>query len=111
MSKKEKMFVGFIILLFSLILIAFGINETFLINKSEIDKCFITLSDFNQIATGMTYEETKNIVGCKGTIISEIEILDSHTIIYYWYGKNGVSNANFTFQNNELLNKTQIGLK
>lgn len=72
---------------------------------------YISLSEFNEIENGMSYEEVKEIVGSEGTIMSETNIGNTNTIIYYWYGKDGVSNANFTFSNNKLINKTQIALK
>ena len=59
----------------------------------------------------MTYEEIKNIVGCEGTLMSETEINEHTNKIYYWYGKDNISNANFIFENNKLISKTQLGLR
>lgn len=78
---------------------------------NEQQSCFITLTEFNTIQTNMTYEEIKNIVGCEGTLMSETEINEYTSKIYYWYGKDNISNANFTFQNNKLISKAQYGLR
>lgn len=79
--------------------------------KQEETKDYITLEDFNKINNGMSYEEVKNIIGCDGTVASDTQIADNNMVIYYWYGKDKISNANFSFQNDKLINKTQIGLE
>lgn len=84
-------------------------NSSSLSNDDE--KCYISLKEFNEIQTGMSYDEIKNIVGCEGTINSQTEYMEIKMTIYSWYGKDGISNANVTIQNDKLINKTQIGLK
>lgn len=101
-----RVFIGVIIGLFVISLIRVPSVST---NNSST-KDYITLSEFNEIKNGMSYKEVKNIIGSEGTVMSESNTYNTHTIIYYWYGKNGVANANFTFVNDELINKTQIGL-
>lgn len=73
---------------------------------------YISLEEYNQIETGMTYEEVVEIVGSKGTISSQTEANGISIIIITWYG-NGVagSNANVTFTNNSVSGKAQVGLK
>jgi len=73
----------------------------------------ITLEKFNQIQTGMTYEEVVEIIGEEGTVLSEVDMdigEEYKTIIYYWYGSDGISNSNITFQGNKVVAKSQIGL-
>ncbi len=70
----------------------------------------ITLDEFNQIETGMTYDEVATIIGSDGTLSSESTFNDTTTQLYIWYGKNGIANANFTFQNDSLISKAQLGL-
>ena len=70
----------------------------------------ITLDEFNQIETGMTYEEVVNIIGSEGTLTSETTIGDTTSKMYSWDGKGIASNATFMFQNDSLTSKSQINL-
>lgn len=80
--------------------------------KSEAS---ISLSEFNQIETGMTYEEVCNIVGGEGTLSSSVDLGlgDSFkTEIYQWTGDGIIgANANVTFQGGKVMSKAQIGLQ
>lgn len=71
----------------------------------------ITLSEFNQIENGMTYEQVKEIVGSEGTLIAESGTGDVKVTMYQWYGNTMTgANANFSFTNNQLTTKAQFGL-
>lgn len=74
----------------------------------------ITLEEFNQIQTGMTYDEIIKIVGGEGTVLSETNIGNSeqyHTIIYMWEGSGSLgANANVTIQGGKAVSKAQFGL-
>ena len=81
-------------------------------NKKEDKK--INLEKFNKIKTGMTYKQVVEIIGEEGTVLSESNISNNekyHTVMYYWYGKDGISNANITIQGGKVISKAQIGLK
>ena len=106
-SSAVRIFFGVVIGL--LILGIWGYN--YLTSGIDEDKCYITLSEFNRIENGMSYEQVKEIVGCEGTVNSDTEIMETRMTIYSWYGIDGISNANITIQNDKLINKTQIGLK
>lgn len=73
----------------------------------------ITLSEFNSIENGMTYEQVVQIVGGEGTLLSEVgEKNDElYTVMYSYEGTEVGASANFTFQNNKLIAKAQIGLE
>lgn len=71
---------------------------------------YATLDKFNQIETGMTYEEVVEIMGSEGTVMSETEVIDIKTTMYYWYAKNGIANMNIMIQNDKVVSKAQIGL-
>ena len=72
---------------------------------------YITLEEFNQIKTGMSYEEVVEIVGSEGTVMSEASVMDSTTTIYSWYADNGIANANVTISDGKVMAKAQIGLE
>ncbi len=118
-GKSQKTVLGSlarIILGLFLIFVGIGVvvilnDEDSSFNSSDSDKCYITLAEFNEIKTGMSYEEVKNIVGCEGTVVSDTEVMGTKMTIYSWYGKDGISNANVNINNGELVNKTQVGLK
>lgn len=78
----------------------------------EGNQCYITLEKFNKIENGMNYDQVKKIIGCDGSLLSEAQITDDSigSQMYYWYGKDGISNANFTFIEGKLKGKAQIGL-
>lgn len=89
------------------------INDTIQqeISGTSSDDEYISLNEYNQIETGMSYDEVKEIVGSAGTISSQVESGGYKIIIVTWYG-NGVagSNANVTFTNDEVTAKAQVGL-
>lgn len=88
------------------------INNTDNVSKEEdINSKYITLEEFNKIENGMSYEEVKNIIGSEGTVNSDTQVGDYKLVIYSWYGEDKVSNATFSFQNDVLTSKAQIGLK
>lgn len=71
---------------------------------------YITMAEFNAIESGMSYAEVVEIVGCEGTLMSSVDLMGINTSIYCWYGKDGISNANVTFQGDAVMGKAQIGL-
>ena len=73
----------------------------------------ITLSEFNAIETGMTYQEVVRIIGEEGTTLSSVDLgfgEDLATAMYVWYASNGIANANITFQGGKVIMKAQLGL-
>lgn len=71
----------------------------------------ITLDAYNQIETGMSYEEACDIVGSNGSVMSETDIAGYHTYIVMWYGHGSIgANANITIQNDKVFAKAQFGL-
>lgn len=106
--------IGFIILIIAMIPLIIDISEI-PFNQSEIANTNkITLEKFNQIQSGMTYQEVVDIIGEEGNILSESNIMNDEqykTTMYYWYGQDGISNANVTIQGGKVISKAQIGLK
>jgi membrane protein involved in colicin uptake len=84
--------------------------------KKEANKT-ITNAEFDQLKTGMTYDEATDIIGGPGEVLSESGTkggsgLDIHTVMYMYKGEGSLgANANLMFQNEKLINKAQLGLK
>ncbi|MCM1112189.1 MAG: hypothetical protein NC399_02925 [Muribaculum sp.] len=80
-------------------------------SAQEEEKDFITYEEFDSIENGMTYEQVVDIVGYDGTVMSSVDLANINTTMYCWYGVDGITNANVTFQNNAVVSKAQFGLK
>lgn len=68
-----------------------------------------TMAKYNQINTGMSYDQVKSILG-DGQLTSEDKIADIVTDIYTWSNSDG-SNMNVTIQGGKVDSKTQLNLK
>lgn len=68
----------------------------------------LTLTAYNRVKAGMSYEEVVNILG-QGTEISRVEVPGTPTTVMYQW-QDGLKSANATFQNNKLMSKAQFGL-
>lgn len=75
----------------------------------------ISLSEFNQIVTGMTYDEVVEIVGGPGQVLSQTDLgigAEYATVMYMWEGEGMLgANANVMFQGGEVYSKAQFGLE
>ena len=78
--------------------------------SAQVQEEKMTLEKFNKIETGMTYQQVVDIVGEEGTLSTESSYGDQTMKIYYWYAKNGISNATISFMNGKVTAKSQIGL-
>lgn len=75
----------------------------------------ITMAEYNQIETGMTYFQVCDIIGGYGEVLSEVDLgigSEYATEIYMWEGE-GITgaNANVTFQGGKVTAKAQFGLE
>lgn len=86
-------------------------SNTAIQTETEGNDGYATLDKFNAIETGMSYNDVVEIVGSEGTVMSESEVADIKSTIYYWYSKDGVSNMNIMVQNDSVISKAQVGLK
>lgn len=79
------------------------------------NKPTISMSEFESISSGMTYEEVVEIIGSEGELLSESDlgIGDAYkSAIYMWEGEGSLgANANVTFQGGKVLSKAQMGLE
>jgi len=79
----------------------------------------IDLTKFNNIKTGMTYQQVRDLIGEDGTLSNETELSGYSGKIYTWKQGQWVNSiwmesagiASFLFQNDKLVTKSQIGLK
>lgn len=75
----------------------------------------ITLAEFNEIKTGMTFQQVYDIVGGPGEVISEVDLglgEEYRTVIQQWTGVGSLgANANVTFQGGKVSIKAQFGLE
>lgn len=75
----------------------------------------ISLAEFDQITTGMSYDEVVKIVGGPGQILSQTDLgfgSEYASVMYMWEGEGMVgANANVMFQGGEVISKSQFGLE
>ena len=113
-KKQQNPVVRVICIFLGIMIIFAGISAMSNVEDTTSDEdkgCYVTMEKFNQINTGMTYDEVKNIIGCDGTLSTETSVGNQTLKIYGWYAKNGVSNATFSFTNDKLDAKSQLGLE
>jgi len=74
--------------------------------KSEVT---ITAAQFDEVKSGMPYEEIKSILGGEGALIADFGFPDSdyHSQIYKYNGEVIHSEADFTFNQGEMKSKSQ----
>ena len=75
----------------------------------------ISLEEFEQIQTGMSYQEVFDLVGSRGELLSEADLGlgdEYYTAIYSWDGEGALgANAIVTFQGGYVTSKAQSGLE
>lgn len=81
------------------------------------NKPTMTKAEFDELKTGMTYENVSSIIGGLGETMSESgkeggEGSDVHIVAYSYKGEGSLgANSILMFQGEKLVSKTQIGLK
>jgi len=70
----------------------------------------VTMAKFSRLQTGMTYQQVVDVIGAPGVELSRSQIAGISTVMYAWKNPNG-SNMNAMFQNGEMVNKAQFGLR
>lgn len=69
----------------------------------------ISLAKFNQIQTGMTYEQVKQLAGGDGKLQNQSEAGGMSMRMYTWDGDKPVSWVNVQFTNGQVTSKAQAG--
>lgn len=70
----------------------------------------ITKAKFDQVKTGMTYDEVKDVIGSEGEMTSMSKIGDSTLASYVWKGER-FANMRATFKDEKMTSKSQSNLK
>lgn len=110
-STGLRVVLGVVILFFGIGMIAGANGNTNVsTSSSQVQEEKMTMEKFNQIEDGMTYEEVVSIIGEEGTLSTESSYGNQTMKVYYWYAKNGISNATVSFMNGKVNAKSQIGL-
>lgn len=94
-------------------------NVTFqndqVVNKAQIgvdsSSVTVTMDQYNQVETGMSYDEVKTIMGGDGSVMSDTTLADQHSVIYSWSGSALGSSCTVTFINDAVSSKSQAGLE
>jgi len=71
----------------------------------------ITMADYQQLRTGMTYPQVVAILGEEGEELSSNEIAGTRTVMYQWRAGAFGGNMNAMFQDGKLIQKAQFGLR
>lgn len=74
----------------------------------------VTMAGYNAVKTGMTYDQVVAILGPPAEELSRSEMGGYVTVMYAWHAGNAAftgANMNVMFQNGEVINKAQAGLK
>lgn len=107
----------FIVLIVVISVIASSGGNSIVNSISPVTGATMTKAEFDQLKTGMTYDEVTKIIGGEGEVISESgkkggTLADIHTVEYQYKGSGSLgANANLMFQDEKLINKAQFGLK
>ena len=72
----------------------------------------VTLTNFNRLHEGMSYQEVVSILGSSGELLSSSDPAGIETEMYQWEGVGSLgANMNAMFQNGRLVSKAQFGLE
>lgn len=89
-----------------------GTENTNAASEAESTGEGLTLEVYNQIETGMTYDEVVALIGAEPDTQSAAESMGVEAIVCTWYGEGSPgANATIQFQNGEVLSKAQAGLE
>lgn len=74
--------------------------------------CSATKASYDALKAGMSIAQAQAVIGCAGEELSSSEMAGFTTVMLAWEGKGGFgANMNAMFQNDELVNKAQMGLR
>lgn len=71
----------------------------------------VTMTQFEELQTGMSYEQACKVLGAEGEVITSNDLMGIKTVMYKWNGTTLTGNMNAMFQNDKLIQKSQFGLQ
>ena len=78
---------------------------------SQPPRNIITMAKFTALKDGMSYSEVVGILGKPGEEMSRSSLGGTTTVMYMWKGNSFAGNMNAMFQDDEMVMKSQFGLK
>lgn len=109
-KNKQHKALGIALVILGVLLIIGGLGGT---SSSDPKEAPVTLAEFNEVKTGMTYEEVVAIIGFDGEPLSETDIglgEEFATAMYMWSNED-LSGMEGIFQGGKLISKSQINLE
>ncbi len=80
------------------------------LNEQDIKKTIVTLREYQEVSTGMSYQEVARIIGTEGVELFRTTSGSLETVIYQWSNE-GMGSMSATFNNDKLDSKGQYGLQ
>ncbi len=74
-------------------------------------ECRVSKAQYDALSSGISYAQAVSVLGCHGEELSSSEMAGYKTVMFMWSGNGFGGNMNAMFQNGELINKAQFGLK
>ncbi|HUV86989.1 MAG TPA: hypothetical protein VMX79_07735 [bacterium] len=71
----------------------------------------VTLANFNEVQTGMTYGDVSEVFGSPGELTAQSEFGGYKNEIYSWTATKGFGSATVTLMNGKVQSKAQFGLE
>jgi hypothetical protein len=79
--------------------------------QSQQAGCKVTLSQYNQLRTGMSYHQVIGILGCEGGAPVYSQLAPHTYARYSWDGRASGASMSATFRDERLTEKSQSGLQ
>lgn len=75
-------------------------------------RCGATLAEFYDVKPGMAYLDVRDIIGCEGELVSQMEIMGSNHGTVSWDSQHSrFGSLIATFRDGRLVSRTQFNLK
>ena len=76
--------------------------------NAQASECQVTLAQYQQLKTGMSYSKVVGVLGCEGSELSRVEMAGYKTEMFMWEGRGILgANMNVMLQNDKLLMRAQ----
>jgi Domain of Unknown Function with PDB structure (DUF3862) len=80
--------------------------------SAQATTCKVGMTQYQSLASGMSYSRVAAILGCEGSEISRVDMGGFRTVMYMWEGQGSLgANMNIMIQNGKLISRAQFGLQ